>query len=94
MSWIPSLVRHSWYEHGSSIETTSIPSNHSLSLDGGRVVQCGWLKDRFGVSWQVVPAELDRLLSLPDPPVSVRVMQALYGMIKLNLAELRRAARG
>ncbi|MBL9138053.1 MAG: VOC family protein [Verrucomicrobiales bacterium] len=62
--------------------------------EGGRIVQCGWLKDRFGVSWQIVPAELDRLLSLPDPSASVRVMKALYGMVKLDLAELRRAAKG
>ncbi len=56
--------------------------------------QCGWLKDRYGVSWQVVPTVLGELLSGPDPEKSRRVMKALLGMEKLVIAELERAAAG
>lgn len=56
--------------------------------------QCGWLKDRFGVSWQVVPAPLLEMLTAPDPERSERVMQAMYPMKKLDLATLVRAYEG
>jgi len=56
--------------------------------------QCGWLKDRFGVSWQVVPEALGRLMSDPDPAVGQRVMTAFLPMKKLIIAELEKAARG
>ncbi len=59
-----------------------------------RAQQCGWLKDRFGVSWQVVPAALPELLTDPDPARSERVMQALLRMKKLDLEQLRRAHAG
>lgn len=58
---------------------------------GGNPVQCGWLTDRFGVSWQIVPSVLGKLLNDPDPAKSQRVMQAMLGMIKLDLAALQRA---
>ena len=58
---------------------------------GGQVQQCGWLTDRFGVSWQVVPADLGRMVADPDPARAQRVMQALLGMGKLDIAALRRA---
>jgi len=54
--------------------------------------QCGWLKDRFGVSWQVVPAALPELLSSADPEKSQKVMQALLQMKKPDIAVLRKAA--
>lgn len=54
--------------------------------------QCGWLKDRFGLSWQVVPDEMIRLLTDPDPGKVARVTAALMHMKKLDLHELRRAA--
>jgi predicted 3-demethylubiquinone-9 3-methyltransferase (glyoxalase superfamily) len=54
--------------------------------------QCGWLKDRFGVSWQVVPVELPALLSHPDPEKARRATEAMMRMKKLDLDELRRAA--
>jgi predicted 3-demethylubiquinone-9 3-methyltransferase (glyoxalase superfamily) len=60
--------------------------------DGGEEGQCGWLKDRFGVSWQVVPKGLTRLLTNPDPEASKRVMQAMFAMKKLDIGELERAA--
>jgi predicted 3-demethylubiquinone-9 3-methyltransferase (glyoxalase superfamily) len=66
----------------------------SLLADGGQAVQCGWLTDRFGVSWQVVPRRLAELMSGPDPEVTKRVTEAMLKMIKLDIAELEAAARG
>ena len=60
--------------------------------EGGEQGPCGWLRDRFGVSWQVVPTALPRLLGDPDPERSQRVMQAMMGMKKLEIDELERAA--
>jgi predicted 3-demethylubiquinone-9 3-methyltransferase (glyoxalase superfamily) len=62
--------------------------------EGGdpRAQQCGWLKDKYGLSWQVVPAILPELLSDPDPESSGRVMEALLKMKKLDIAALERAA--
>ncbi|RJX25016.1 MAG: VOC family protein [Desulfurivibrio sp.] len=56
--------------------------------------QCGWLKDRYGLSWQIVPGELDGLLADPDPVKSGRVMQALLQMTKIDIAALKKAAAG
>lgn len=53
--------------------------------------QCGWLKDKFGLCWQIVPTELQRMLRDPDGERSNRVMEALLKMKKLDIAELRRA---
>jgi predicted 3-demethylubiquinone-9 3-methyltransferase (glyoxalase superfamily) len=62
--------------------------------EGGAEGPCGWLKDRFGLSWQVVPSVLDELISDPDPQRSQRAMQAMLAMGKLDIAALRRAADG
>ena len=62
--------------------------------DGGQESQCGWLKDRFGVSWQVVPKMLSDLFTGADPEKEGRAMQALLGMRKLDIAELKRAYAG
>ncbi len=62
--------------------------------DGGQEGPCGWVKDRFGVSWQVVPAELPTLLSDPDPQRAQRATRAMLSMGKLDLAAIRRAADG
>ncbi len=59
---------------------------------GGEEGPCGWLKDRFGLSWQVIPDGLGDLLGDPDPGRSQRAMRAMMGMKKLDLAEMRRAA--
>lgn len=61
---------------------------------GGTQVQCGWLKDRFGVSWQVVPTALSDLLSDPEPARSQRVMKALMTMKKLDIQALKQAHEG
>ena len=62
--------------------------------DGGEVGPCGWLKDRFGLSWQVVPRGMDELFSDPDPAKAQRAMQAMLQMSKLDIAGLRSAAEG
>jgi predicted 3-demethylubiquinone-9 3-methyltransferase (glyoxalase superfamily) len=59
---------------------------------GGEQGPCGWLKDRFGVSWQIVPTALAELLTDPDPERSRRAMTAMLGMKKLDIAALRAAA--
>lgn len=64
-----------------------------LSADG-KEVQCGWLKDKFGLAWQIVPTLLPELLSGPDPAKSERVMQAMLKMVKLDIKALQRAAKG
>jgi predicted 3-demethylubiquinone-9 3-methyltransferase (glyoxalase superfamily) len=63
-----------------------------LTKGGGAPVQCGWLTDRFGVSWQIVPSVLRELLSDPDPERTKRVMQAMLQMVKLDVEGLRQAA--
>ena len=60
--------------------------------DGGEQGPCGWLKDRFGVSWQIVPTVLPKLLADPDAAKSQRVMQAMMGMKKIQIDELEQAA--
>jgi predicted 3-demethylubiquinone-9 3-methyltransferase (glyoxalase superfamily) len=62
--------------------------------DGGEESVCGWLKDRFGVSWQVVPRRLPELLNSPDREAAARVLDAMLRMVKIDVAELERAARG
>jgi predicted 3-demethylubiquinone-9 3-methyltransferase (glyoxalase superfamily) len=62
--------------------------------DGGSESQCGWLKDRYGVSWQVVPSVLGQLVGGPDPEGAQRAMQAMLGMQKLDIAALQKAYDG
>ena len=68
-----------------------VPFDHRLS-EGGQEGPCGWLKDKFGLSWQVIPAVLDELIRDPDPERSQRAMKAMLGMGKIDVAELERAA--
>jgi predicted 3-demethylubiquinone-9 3-methyltransferase (glyoxalase superfamily) len=65
---------------------------NALTADGGEESQCGWLKDRFGLSWQIIPNRLMELLGDPDPGRAQRAMQAMLQMQKIDVAELERAA--
>ncbi|MGH8828029.1 MAG: VOC family protein [Jiangellaceae bacterium] len=66
----------------------------ALLADGGTPTQCGWLKDRFGVSWQVIPDALPRYLSDPDPQKAQRATEAMLKMVKIDLAGLTAAYEG
>lgn len=61
---------------------------------GGKATACGWLDDKFGLSWQIIPRRLVDLMSDPDPVVAGRVAQALMGMQKIDIAALERAHAG
>ncbi|MFF0222933.1 VOC family protein [Streptomyces sp. NPDC004629] len=65
-----------------------------LTEHGGTAGPCGWLKDRFGVSWQVVPDGLVEMLNDADPEKALRTTRAMYAMSKLDIAELRKAHAG
>ena len=65
-----------------------------LTADGGKEGQCGWLTDRFGLAWQVVPEGMDEVFNDPDPAKAERSMAAMMKMNKLDIAELRAAAEG
>lgn len=65
-----------------------------LLSDGGTPERCGWLKDRFGVSWQIVPNALPKYLGGSDRAGAQRAMQAMLGMVKLDIEGLRRAYEG
>ena len=66
----------------------------ALISDGGEESVCGWLKDRFGLSWQIIPRRLPELLRDPDPARAQRAMEAMLKMVKIDVAELERAADG
>ena len=59
--------------------------------DGGQEIACGWLRDRYGLSWQIVPAVFFDMVADPDPAKAARVMQAMLGMTKFDLAGLQKA---
>lgn len=62
--------------------------------EGGKEVQCGWLVDKFGLSWQIIPKSLPQFLTSSDPAKAGRAMQAMMKMVKLDIAELQRAYDG
>ena len=62
-----------------------------LTADGGEESQCGWLKDKFGLSWQIIPARLRELMGDPDPVKAQRVVQAMLKMRKIDIASLEQA---
>lgn len=66
----------------------------ALTADGGSPGQCGWLKDRFGMSWQVVPRQLGEMLGSPDADGARRAMEAMLRMSRIDVAEMRRAFDG
>ncbi|MGU9980543.1 VOC family protein [Phreatobacter sp. HK31-P] len=63
-------------------------------VEGGAESRCGWLKDKFGLSWQIVPTMMPTILGGSDRATAARVMQAMMGMVKLDIAALEKAARG
>jgi predicted 3-demethylubiquinone-9 3-methyltransferase (glyoxalase superfamily) len=65
-----------------------------LTADGGEEGQCGWLKDRYGLSWQIIPRALPRLLGDPDPGRAERAMQAMLQMSRIDVRALEKAADG
>lgn len=66
----------------------------ALTADGGEESMCGWLKDKFGFSWQIVPERLEELMTTSTPEVQQRVMDAFMKMRKLDIAEIEAAAAG
>jgi predicted 3-demethylubiquinone-9 3-methyltransferase (glyoxalase superfamily) len=62
--------------------------------DGGKTMACGWLTDKFGVTWQITPETMDAMLNDPDKAKAERVMNAMMGMVKLDIAALERARDG
>ena len=64
---------------------------NKLISDGGEESMCGWLKDKYGLSWQIIPSALGELMGDPDPAKSQRVMQAMLKMRKIIVADLKRA---
>lgn len=66
----------------------------TLINDGGQASQCGWLKDKFGVSWQVIPNDMGKYLGGPDAAGRARATQAMLGMTKIDLAVMRAAYEG
>jgi predicted 3-demethylubiquinone-9 3-methyltransferase (glyoxalase superfamily) len=62
-----------------------------LTADGGQEVQCGWLKDKYGLSWQIVPTAISKWMQDKDPARTARVMQALMQMVKLDIRALQQA---
>jgi len=63
----------------------------SKLVEGGEESQCGWLKDKYGLSWQIIPTVLGKLLSDPDPKKAKRVMESMLGMKKIDIAGLQKA---
>jgi predicted 3-demethylubiquinone-9 3-methyltransferase (glyoxalase superfamily) len=62
--------------------------------EGGQIQQCGWLKDKYGLSWQIIPSALPELMSDPDPEKVRRVTEAMLQMTKIDIAKLRQAYEG
>lgn len=65
---------------------------NALTANGGQPGPCGWLKDRYGLSWQIIPRRLSELTSDPDPERARRAMEAMLTMSRIEIAELERAA--
>lgn len=66
----------------------------ALTADGGQEIECGWLNDKYGIPWQIWPAEADALVNSPDRAAANRAMKAMLGMKKINLQAMRDAFDG
>lgn len=67
---------------------------NAILENGGKEMACGWIGDKWGVAWQIIPAQLDDLVGSDDAEANSRTLQALWGMVKLDLAALQAAHRG
>lgn len=67
---------------------------NALVADGGQEVACGWLKDKYGLSWQVTPRQLMEMTTSPDKAAAARAFQAMMGMVKIDIAALKAAFEG
>jgi predicted 3-demethylubiquinone-9 3-methyltransferase (glyoxalase superfamily) len=65
-----------------------------IKSNGGKEIQCGWIHDRWGLHWQIVPRQLGELMTDPDPQVAKRVAEQMLKMVKLDIAPLEAAAKG
>jgi predicted 3-demethylubiquinone-9 3-methyltransferase (glyoxalase superfamily) len=65
-----------------------------LTAGGGKELQCGWVKDKYGLSWQIVPSDIEKMIEDKNPKKSDRVLQAVWSMVKLDIAALKRAYKG
>jgi predicted 3-demethylubiquinone-9 3-methyltransferase (glyoxalase superfamily) len=91
----PDFTLNEAFSFAVSCETQGQVDSYWETLsEGGEEGPCGWLKDRFGLSWQIVPTALPRLLSDPDPEKAQRVMAAMLAMKKIDIETLERAAEG
>ena len=84
------VVKHYHPENG----TAEIDRLWAALSEGGTVEQCGWLKDRYGVSWQIVPSVFGEMMKDKDRAKVRRVAQAMLKMVKFDIAELQKAYRG
>ncbi len=80
--------------HIDCVDQAEIDRLWDTLLDGGKAKRCGWLRDRYGVYWQIVPGLLGKLLGDPDRAKAQRMMQAMLQMIKIDIAGLQRAHEG
>ena len=67
---------------------------NAIVKDGGKEVACSWCKDKFGLSWQIVPRVLMEAINSPDTALAKRVMQAMMEMVKIDIAKIEAARRG
>ena len=74
--------------------SATVGREREVPLDGGQAQQCGWLSDRYGLVWQVVPLPMFALIQGPEAAKAERAMQAMLQMVKLDLGELQRAYDG
>jgi predicted 3-demethylubiquinone-9 3-methyltransferase (glyoxalase superfamily) len=80
--------------HASCDDQAEVDRLWAALVEGGAPDRCGWLRDRWGVPWQIVPRALPRMLADPDPARAGRVMQAMLGMVKIDVPALEWAYRG
>ena len=76
------------------VDQAEVDSLWQALCEGGAEVQCGWLKDKFGLSWQIVPRRFVEMMQAPDQAAVARVMQAMFTMTRLDVAKLETAFRG